>query len=234
MNSGYRLKSKMSTLSFCTYCSNTLFPALVINEEGGVVGNNVDLCNLNHSLSVGWYACALAVKMGLKERQLNKIFQAGLFHDVGKIRIPNKILNKKGSLTHSEYLLIQKHPVYSWDILGENGFSSEVLKAVLHHHERYDGTGYPKGLKGEEIPLLSRILAVVDAFDAITRDRPYRQGRCTAFARNEIIKNAGKQFDPEIAGVFLQLLKENCQCFSSWSKPCNKQEDFVTNGNERK
>lgn len=171
-----------------------------------------DAYTVRHSDLVGLYSCAAACRLGLPEQQQNDLFIAGILHDVGKLYIPNRILNKKGPLNYSEYQLIKKHPYYSYDLLVEGKAFSNILEAVTHHHEHYDGGGYPRKLKGESIPFYSRILAVADAFEAMTADRPYRKSRCIAHACWELKKEAGSQFDPAVVEAFLSILNEHCRC----------------------
>lgn len=133
-----------------------------------------------------------------------KLFVAGLLHDVGKIKIPNSILYKRGTLTSNEFAIIKKHPCEGAEILKKTGYCSEIVEAVLHHHERWDGNGYPDGIKGKKIPLYSRVLAVADAFDAMVSDRPYRKALPLDVALKEIEANAGTQFDPDIVQQFLK------------------------------
>jgi len=144
---------------------------------------------------------------------------AALYHDSGKIRIPESILFKPGKLTDDEWDIIKQHPVVGAKLIekgnGEMGLDGElpkVVSAVRHHHEWWNGDGYPDGLIGEQIPLFSRILAVADAFDAMTTDRPYRKALSAGEALKEILKFSGKQFDPRVARVFREIIA-NCSTF---------------------
>jgi len=134
----------------------------------------------------------------------DNIIVAGLLHDIGKIGIPEKILNKKTSLTDKEMLIVQKHPEVSMDILDPFKDYGEAISGIKYHHERYDGTGYPFSLKGDDIPLIASIIAVADAYDAMTTDRPYRKAMQTKEAIEEIRKNRGKQFHPRVVDAFLK------------------------------
>jgi len=161
-----------------------------------------------HSKNVATLASLLAEKMGLSDEMIRKTYWAALVHDIGKIVIPSTILNKEGKLTIEEFEIIKKHPVYGHDFLSTSSELRELAKYVYHHHERWDGKGYPSGLSGEDIPLISRIISVVDAWDAMRSDRPYRRGLSTEIAKKEIVEHSGIQFDPNIVKVFISLLEE--------------------------
>jgi HD-GYP domain-containing protein (c-di-GMP phosphodiesterase class II) len=129
-------------------------------------------------------------------------------HDIGKISIPDYILNKPGRLTPDERAVIELHPVKGAEVLEPLEFLKPAIPIVRHHHERYDGTGYPDGLEKERIPLMSRILACADAFDAMTSQRPYRRRRLTIReALEEIKNNSGSQFDPKISHLFIRVIQ---------------------------
>ena len=154
---------------------------------------------------------------------------AAPFHDVGKVGVPDGILRKRGKLTDEERTVMMEHPVLGAELIekyvlslnGSSGVSPgdlpAVLAAVRHHHERYDGTGYPDGLRGEEIPLSARIIAVADAFDAMTADRPYKRAVSREGALREITRCAGSQFDPAIAAVFVKVLETGVAAGSAGS-----------------
>ncbi len=156
-----------------------------------------------HSQRVSILSRALGEAMGLDERQQRELKTMGLLHDVGKIAIDENILNKTGRLTYEEYEEMKRHPEIGYRILSSVNDMAELADYVLAHHERWDGAGYPKGLMGTEIPYLARIIAVVDAYDAMTSDRSYRMAMSDDYAVKELQENAGKQFDPEIVEVFL-------------------------------
>jgi len=166
-----------------------------------------DTYTRGHSERVSLYSEAIARGLGLRENELQTIRYAGYLHDVGKIGIPDEILSKPGKLTVEEFRVIQKHPVLSDKILTPVNFPFPVQSIVRHHHERYDGKGYPDGLKGEEIPLGARILFVADAYEAMTSDRPYRQALSTSMALNELEKNKITQFDARIVDTFAKIIK---------------------------
>ncbi len=157
-----------------------------------------------HSARVRDMAVKLGEISGLDRGQLRSLSHAALLHDIGKIGVHEDILNKAGVLTDNEYEIIKKHPQMSADIIAPVPFLNPSLKGVLHHHENWDGTGYPEGLSGEQIPLMARIIAVVDAFDAMTSDRSYRGALSEAEAIERIRAGSGSQFDPRIAQLFQQ------------------------------
>jgi len=161
-----------------------------------------------HSKNVATLASLTAEKLGLPDEMIRKTYWAALVHDIGKIVVPSTILNKEGKLTIEEFEVIKKHPVYGHDFLSTSSELRELAKYVYHHHERWDGKGYPSGLSGEDIPLISRIIAVVDAWDAMRSDRPYRKGLPKEVAMKELIEHSGMQFDPNIVKVFLNLVEE--------------------------
>ncbi len=157
-----------------------------------------------HSERVTHYVQLIARAMGLPRADRDRLVRAAVLHDVGKIGIPSAVLNKPGRLDSHEFRLIQKHPEMGVEIVREIQAMAETLEIIRAHHERVDGKGYPAGLKGDEIPLGARILAVADTFDAMTSDRPYRKGLPPEAAYEEIDRCAGAQFDPEVARVFLE------------------------------
>jgi len=158
-----------------------------------------------HSKRVTHYAQAIAKKMGWSDDQLEEMRITGLLHDLGKIAVPESILNKSGRLTEGEYTIIKRHPVDGAEILSKIREFQIYIPAIRHHHEWFNGKGYPDGLKGSEIPVGARILAIADAFDAMTADRPYRKGLDHKQATERLIEAAGEQFDPEIVEVLFNL-----------------------------
>lgn len=144
--------------------------------------------------------------MGLSEKDLKTLKIGGLFHDIGKIGIPDSILLKEGKLDDNEYSEIKNHPSIGKHILSNASIFADIIPIVYHHHEKYNGTGYPEQLAGEQIPFLARIAAVADTFDAMTSKRSYRNAIPIEYVRAEIEKCSGTQFDPEIAKVFLDIL----------------------------
>lgn len=159
-----------------------------------------------HSERVSLYSEAIARGLGINGTELQTIRYAGYLHDVGKIGIPDHILTKPGKLTVEEFMVIKKHPVLSERILRPVNFPYPVQSIVRHHHERYDGKGYPDGFCQEEIPLGARILFVADAYEAMTSDRPYRKALSNHMALEELMRNKGTQFDPRIVEVFARII----------------------------
>ncbi len=158
-----------------------------------------------HSVRVSEYTLVIARRMGVKEPELTDIRRGALLHDVGKIGISDAVLRKPGKLTAEEWVEMKLHPEIGHRILSEIVFLENSLPIVLSHQERYDGSGYPRGLRGEEIPLGARIFAVVDTLDAMTSDRPYRRALTYEDAREEILRNRGVQFDPRVVELFLTI-----------------------------
>lgn len=161
-----------------------------------------------HSMRVTRYAVMLGVRMGVSQDDIELLRRAALLHDIGKIGIRDDILLKPTTLTKKEYDIIRKHPEIGARILGPEGPLRSIVSLVFHHHERYDGSGYPHGLRGVEIPEGARIIAVADSFEAMTSDRPYRRAFSIEKAARELQQNAGSQFDPDIVKVFMEILKD--------------------------
>lgn len=159
-----------------------------------------------HSDWASKYALMIGRQAGLDDGILENLRYAGYLHDIGKIGIPDEVLGKPGRLTQEEWKLMKKHPIISAKILEPVRISDEVKAAIRHHHERFDGKGYPYGLAGETIPLEARILAVADSFEAMTSTRPYREALTDEQAVAELVKCSGTQFDPEIVRHFLAAL----------------------------
>ena len=164
-----------------------------------------DPYTFGHSERVALLGSQLAQACGMDDAQAERVRIAGLVHDVGKIGVPEAVLGKPSKLTEAEFELIKRHPRIGYDILKDISLLEDVLPGVLYHHERVDGKGYPEGLSGENIPLFGRLLAVPDAFDAMSSDRPYRSAMTRQRVLNEIADCTGTQFDPHFATVFLTL-----------------------------
>jgi putative nucleotidyltransferase with HDIG domain len=158
-----------------------------------------------HSRRVTLFTIAIAQALGLPREQITIIARGAFLHDIGKMAIPDKILNKPGKLEPHEMLIMKEHAYHGYQIVKKIPFLAEVAEIVYSHQEWFNGEGYPRHLKGEEIPLGARIFSVADTFDAITVDRPYRPAQSAQAARTEIEKFSGRQFDPEIVKVFLEM-----------------------------
>ncbi|MFN7182541.1 MAG: HD-GYP domain-containing protein, partial [Planctomycetota bacterium] len=159
-----------------------------------------------HSKRVARLVVKLGERLGISGEDIQLLEYAGLLHDIGKIGVPDHILNKPGKLTEEEYSEVKKHSMYSVFILKDIPDFEKVKEAALHEHERYDGKGYPSGMRGNEIPLFARIIAVCDTWDSCVYDRIYRKAMTKEEACDELRKNAGIQFDPEIVKVFLEMV----------------------------
>jgi putative nucleotidyltransferase with HDIG domain len=160
-----------------------------------------------HCARVTEIAEAIALRLGWSEERIALLRVGGPLHDIGKLGISDEVLGKAGGLENHELDQIREHPRIGAKILLRVASFRDALPYVLYHHERWDGTGYPTGKAGEEIPLEARVLAVADAFDAMTSDRPYRRALTREEALGEVERCAGTQFDPEIARVFLELFR---------------------------
>ncbi len=172
------------------------------------LGNALDLKDAEtegHSRRVTAFTIAIARAMGLPREQIPVIARAAFLHDIGKMAIPDAILRKPDKLTADEVVIMNEHAYHGYQILKKIPFLVEASEIVYAHQERFDGTGYPRGLKGDEIPLGARIFSIADTLDAITSDRPYRARQPLQAARAEIRKWSGRQFDPEIVNVFLEM-----------------------------
>lgn len=171
-----------------------------------------DSYTAGHNYRVALYALKLGEEMGLSSSQLRAIAQGGLVHDVGKLYVPDGILNKRGKLTDDERSVIEAHPVSGFDVCKRLGFMTEELAVIRSHHERWNGSGYPDRLSGESIPLVARITAVADVYDALTSSRSYRSAMSHEEAMRIILKESGSHFDP--------------RCISAWERLVNDQQQF--------
>ncbi|MFQ5669436.1 MAG: HD-GYP domain-containing protein [Acidobacteriota bacterium] len=168
-----------------------------------------------HSKRVSRFAYLLARRIGLRREKCEDIRNSALLHDIGKIGVPERVLLKPGRLTEEEVKLIQMHPVTGAQIMEPVKPMRRYIAAVKYHHERWDGKGYPEGLKGEEIPIEARVTLIADTFDAITSDRPYRSARPMEMAVDQFKKFAGTQFDADCVRVFLEILEEDAPGLNS-------------------
>jgi HD-GYP domain-containing protein (c-di-GMP phosphodiesterase class II) len=163
-----------------------------------------------HSRRVTEMTLSLAEAMGVSNQELTNFRWGALLHDIGNMAVPESILHKQGELTVEEWVTIHMHPYYAFEMLAPIDLLKPALDIPYCHHEKWDGTGYPRGLKGEQIPLAARIFAVADVWDALTSDRPYRKAWTKEKALKHIRTQAGKHFDPKIVNVFIKLV-ENAQ-----------------------
>lgn len=189
-----------------------------LEEQASALRNSVicafnqllDLKDLNtgvHSTRLAEWGMRVGQELGLEESELQNLEVAALLHDIGKVGIPDAILRKPGRLDPEEYALMKKHPEYGWAVLRMlPGFERAALD-ILHHHESFDGKGYPAGLKDTEIPVVSRIVCVIDAFDAMVSSRPYRKGLPYDEAVRRLNEASGTQFDPVVVQSFLSFAK---------------------------
>jgi HD-GYP domain-containing protein (c-di-GMP phosphodiesterase class II) len=162
----------------------------------------------SHSHRVAQYCTAIAKRIGWPQERVDNLYNLALVHDIGKIGVPDAVLQKKEELTEREYLQIQDHVAIGGYILKDFTAIDKVSEAALYHHERYDGTGYLRGLSGEEIPIEARIIGLADAIDAMNSTRPYRERQSEAYIRAELVREQGKQFDPALVDVLLQMIDE--------------------------
>jgi putative nucleotidyltransferase with HDIG domain len=172
------------------------------------LGNALDLKDAEtegHSKRVTAFTIAIARAMGLTPSQIRVIARGAFLHDIGKMAIPDAILRKPGALDPEEVAIMREHCYRGYQILKRIPFLSEAAEIVYSHQEKFDGTGYPRGLKGDEIPLGARIFSVADTLDAMTSDRPYRAKLPFSVAREEIQRWSGRQFDPSVVTTFLQM-----------------------------
>jgi len=169
--------------------------------------DNRDRYTGEHSEQVAAYACAMAAELGLSHDTIATLRTAGLLHDVGKIGVPDRILRKPDKLTSEERDIIARHVELSEVLLAVVSQDRDMMDAVRYHHERWDGNGYPRGVAGEDVPLLGRIMIVADAVSAMGMDRPYRKGLSWATIVGELDRNAGLQFDPALVPVALRALR---------------------------
>lgn len=168
-----------------------------------------DTYTRGHSDRVSAYSVLLGQELNLSDEDINTLRIGGLFHDIGKIGVPDSILLKESKLTDDEYSEIKNHPSIGAHILSNATIFKDVIPIVKHHHERYDGNGYPGKLKGEDIPYLARIAAIADSFDAMTSKRTYRDSLTLDIVKLEFEKNKGSQFDPKLVDVFLNILNND-------------------------
>jgi putative nucleotidyltransferase with HDIG domain len=170
----------------------------------------MDQYTYTHTEGVVKYSSIIAEELALSEEEIEDLKIGALLHDIGKLELGREILNKKEKLTDEELLLIKQHPIFGVNMLKTLTYFGNVIEIVKYHHERYDGKGYPEGLKGKEIPLGARIVAVADSFDAMTTMRAYRsRHKSYEEAAEELLRCAGAQFDPDIVNAFIAHINRN-------------------------
>ncbi len=178
-----------------------------------------DAYTAGHNFRVALYGLRLAEEMGVGAVQLRAMAQGGIVHDVGKLRVPDEVLNKPGRLTQEERRIIEEHPMHGYNLCKRLGFMGEELSIIRSHHEKWDGTGYPDGLQGTEIPLLARIIAVADVYDALTSTRAYRTAMTHEEAMAVLKQERGKHFDP--------------MCIDGWLRLCDHDPHFIKSIREK-
>jgi putative two-component system response regulator len=166
-----------------------------------------------HSERVSYYSDFLCKKLSLSSNDRSEIQIASYLHDIGKVGISDRFINKRGSLNSTDWAIIKQHTKKSVELLSPLKLAPNILAYIQHHHEHYDGMGYPDGLAGEQIPLGARIIAISDSYDSMTSERPYRKPLGNGEAVNELTKYTGKQFDPELVTLFLDILQEMEEAF---------------------
>ena len=171
--------------------------------------NAKDHYTYGHSMRVAHLCLCTGKKMGLNAQELYDLEISALFHDIGKIGVPDSVLLKPERLDEDEFAVMKQHPEKSAEILEDFPIFSDIAKYAKHHHERFDGRGYPDQLKGEDIPLFSRIILIADTFDAMTSTRPYRKGLPYSVAFDELKEFSGSQFDPELVDTFIEAIRED-------------------------
>lgn len=168
----------------------------------------LDLKDLNtgvHSTRLAEWAVRIGRELGLDDARLEDIEVAALLHDAGKVGVPDSILKKAGPLEPAEWRIMKMHPEFSWAVLRLVPGLERASLFALHHHEKYDGSGYPSGLRGREIPIGARIVSVIDAFDAMVAERPYKHGLPTEEALRRLVKDSKTHFDPDVVDIFLPM-----------------------------
>ena len=211
-------RDELETLAISVYkmenvvCNNITALTRMTIETAEALASAIDAKDAythGHSTRVAEYAREIARRLGKPEAGCRNVYLAALLHDVGKIGIPNEIINKQGKLTPEEYDTVKEHPVIGAQILSNITQIPHIADGAYYHHERYDGKGYPVGLAGKKIPEIGRIIAVADAYDAMTSNRSYRSQLPQDVARKEIGQGIGAQFDPDIARIMLQMIDED-------------------------
>ena len=189
---------------------NEMLMVQVVQALAGAIDAK-DVYTNGHSARVAEYSREIAKRYGYSERKQDEIYVTGLLHDVGKIGVPDEVINKPSRLTDEEFAMIKAHPRLGADILGKIHSMPNLMAGARYHHERYGGGGYPDGISGKDIPELARIIAVADAYDAMSSNRSYRKALPQETVRAEIEKGKGTQFDPEFADIMLTMIDEDTE-----------------------
>lgn len=174
-----------------------------------------DVATYEHSIRVGKMAKIMALYLHFSPKQTRDLVAGCLMHDIGKILIPDAILKKESSLTVTGWETMRSHPDLGANLVAKDGIESQsIIEIIKYHHERWDGAGYPYGLRGEYIPTYSRICSIIDTFDCMVHDRPYRKGVSIQEAKDELLYQCGKQFDKNLVHVFLNIPEQQLKIFS--------------------
>jgi len=167
-----------------------------------------DSYTFGHSMRVAYFSLVTGTEAGLNKEEMRELELSAIFHDIGKIATPDAVLNKPSRLSEEEFGIMKQHPEKTYEILMDFPHFEKIALNARSHHERFDGKGYPQALKGEEIPLLARIILIADTFDAMTSTRPYRKGLAHDVAFEELVQFSGTQFDPKLVKLFIQGMKK--------------------------
>lgn len=179
------------------------------NGNGHGNGNGHPNISERHSERVAYWVKATARLLGVSEPDVRMMYWAAMFHDIGKIGVPMNVLSKAGPLNDSEWVMMKLHPIVGTNMVKSLNMISRIAPIIYSHQEKYDGTGYPEGLSGDNIPFGARILSVIDAYDAMTSNRVYRMARSHEEAALELVQMIGKHFDPQVVKAFLRVLENN-------------------------
>lgn len=199
MNMATRIEElKTEKQKVCEMAAKTILKALDAKDH----------YTYGHSMRVTYFSLVVGKQLGLTDQEMYDLQLSALFHDIGKIGTPDEVLNKPSRLTDDEFNIMKQHPSMSYEILKDFEVFEKVARNAKHHHERYDGRGYPDKLKGEEIPLYARIILIADTFDAMTSTRVYRKGLPYDVAFNELIEFSGSQFDPGLVKHFINGMRK--------------------------
>jgi putative nucleotidyltransferase with HDIG domain len=210
------LKKNEETLDIAELLEKTHFETIMAFSDALEAR---DQYTAGHSRRVMEYSKSIGQRMKLDKQDIEDLKRSALLHDIGKIGIPDIVLKKKTKLTDEEYAIIKSHPETGAAILKNIKSFKHLVSAVYHHHEQFDGEGYPDGVKGAAIPLHARIIAITDTFDAMTSSRSYRSALSFRKALSELERCKGTQFDPDIADIFIDILQESPYYFSRFREP---------------